>query len=94
MHEEAMLQDLRRKLVEVTGREGVPRVARVRLWVGALSHVSEAQLRREWPRVVEGTPAQAAALDVTASSDLDDPRAQGLVLVSLDVEESRSTHDR
>jgi hydrogenase nickel incorporation protein HypA/HybF len=94
VHEEAMLQDLRRKLVEVAGREGGVRVARVRLWVGALSHVSEEQLRREWPRVVEGTPAQSASLDVTASRDLQDPRAQGLVLVSLDVEESGSTHDQ
>ncbi|MGA7861697.1 MAG: hydrogenase maturation nickel metallochaperone HypA [Thermoplasmata archaeon] len=94
MHEEAMLQDLRRKLVEVAGREGAPRVARVRLWVGALSHVSEEQLRRQWPRVVEGTPAQSAALDVTASRDLEDPRAQGLVLMSIDVEQGGSTDER
>lgn len=94
MHEEALLKDLRRKLLEVTDREGAPRVARVRLWLGALSHVSERQLRDEWPRVVEGTPAQSAALDVTTSHDLEDPRAQGLVLVSLDVEERGSTHER
>ena len=94
MHEEALLKDLRRKLLEVTAREGTPRVARVRLWLGALSHVSESQLRDEWPRVVEGTPAQSAALDVTMSHDLEDPRAQGLVLVSLDVEERGSTHER
>jgi hydrogenase nickel incorporation protein HypA/HybF len=92
MHEEAMLQDLRRKLVEVTHREGIPRVARVRLWVGALSHVSEEQLRRQWPRVVDGTPAEAATLEVTASGDMEDPRAQGLVLLSIDVEEIGSTH--
>jgi hydrogenase nickel incorporation protein HypA/HybF len=94
MHEEAMLQDLRRKLIEVADREGVPHVTRVRLWVGALSHVSETQLRREWPRVVDGTAAQSAALDVTTSQDVNDPRAQGLVLVSLGVEESGSTNDR
>jgi hydrogenase nickel incorporation protein HypA/HybF len=94
MHEEAMLQDLRRKLVEVVGEEGGPRVVRVHLWVGALSHVSEEQLRRQWPRMAEGTGAQSAALEVTTSSDLNDPRAQGLVLLSLDVEESGSTHAR
>jgi hydrogenase nickel incorporation protein HypA/HybF len=94
MHEEAMLKDLRRKLVEVTAREGGPRVARVRLWVGALSHVSEEQLRRQWPRVVDGTPAESASLDVTSSKDIEDPRAQGLVLLSIDVEESGSTYER
>lgn len=94
MHEEAMLQDLRRKLVEVTAREAAPRVVRVRLWLGALSHVSEEQLRREWPRIVDGTPAESAALDLTTSRDFEDPRAQGLVLVSLDMEESGSTNER
>jgi hydrogenase nickel incorporation protein HypA/HybF len=94
MHEEAMLRDLRRKLVEVSSRTGGLRVARVHLWVGALSHVSEDQLRREWPRVVEGTPVQSAALEVTSSGEIEDPRAQGLVLVSLDVEERESTNVR
>ncbi|HLY76901.1 MAG TPA: hydrogenase/urease maturation nickel metallochaperone HypA [Thermoplasmata archaeon] len=89
-----MLRDLRRKLVEVAAREGASRVARVRLWVGALSHISEEQLRRQWPRVVDGTLAHSATLDVTISSDLDDARAQGLVLLSLDVEESGSTRAR
>ena len=93
MHEEAMLQDLRRKLVEVANREGVTRMSRVRLWVGALSHVSAEQLRLQWPRVVEGTPAQSATLDVTASRDLEDPRAQGLVLMSIDVEATGKAHE-
>jgi hydrogenase nickel incorporation protein HypA/HybF len=87
MHEEAMLQDLRRKIVEITDREGGLRVARIHLWVGALSHVSEEQLRRQWARVVEGTSAETAALDLTTSPDMQDPRAQGLVLLSLAVEE-------
>jgi len=94
MHEEAVLNDLRRKLIEVTSREAVPRVSRVRLWVGALSHVSEEQLRRQWSRVVGGTVAQSAALEVTASQDPTDPRAQGIVLQSIDVEENGSTHAR
>lgn len=94
MHEEAMLQDLRRKIVEVAAGERAVRVTRVRLWVGALSHVSEAQLRLEWPRVVGGTVAQTASLEVTASADSTDTRAQGLVLLSLDVEENGSSRDR
>lgn len=94
MHEEAMLQDLRRKLLEVATREGVTRVARVHLWVGALSHLSEPALRREWPRIVDGTVAQSAGLEVTSSTDTLDPRAQGVVLMSIDVEENGSRHAR
>jgi hydrogenase nickel incorporation protein HypA/HybF len=86
MHEEALLRDLRRKLIEVASREGAGRVSRVRLWVGALSHVSEEQLRRQWDRVVEGTAAQSAALEVASSQDPTDPRAQGILLQSIEVE--------
>lgn len=94
MHEEAMLQDLRRKLLEVSAREGATRVSRVRLWIGALSHLSEPALRREWPRIVGGTVAESAGLEVTTSADTSDPRAQGLVLMSIDVEENGSSHVR
>ncbi len=87
MHEEALLKDIRRKLVEESTRASPAQVARVRLWIGALSHLSEDQLRLQWPTVVDGTPAQSARLDVTTSRDTTDPRAQGLVLMSIDVVE-------
>ena len=87
MHEQALLSDIRRKLVEESTRASPAQIARVRLWIGALSHLSEDQLRLQWPTVVDGTPAQSAKLDVTTSRDTTDPRAQGLVLMSIDVVE-------
>jgi hydrogenase nickel incorporation protein HypA/HybF len=87
MHEEALLRDLRRKLIEVTqGANGAP-VRFVRVWVGALSHVSAESLQGRWPEVVAGTPAQGARLEVDVSSDPEDPAAQGVRLVELTVEE-------
>jgi hydrogenase nickel incorporation protein HypA/HybF len=87
MHEEALLADLRRKLIEVTRREGGSPVRRVRLAVGALCHVTPDALRRRWPEVVDGTPAQGATLEVTVSEDPADPGAQSVRLVDLTVEE-------
>lgn len=85
MHEEGLLKDIRKKLVEESARASPAQIARVRLWIGALSHLSEDQLRLRWPTVVDGTPAQAAELDVITSRDTSNPRAQGLVLMSIDV---------
>ncbi len=86
MHEEVLLRDLVQKVEEVTRAQGALRVTRVRLWVGALSHFSEGALRSRWPGAVQGTPAEASCLEVEVSEDPNDPRATGLLLVSLDVE--------
>jgi len=86
LHEEALLQDLRHKIEELARAHGAGRIGRVSLWVGALSHVTEAHLRKEWPRVVRGTAAEGAVLEVESSTDPEDPRAQGVVLASLSLE--------
>jgi hydrogenase nickel incorporation protein HypA/HybF len=85
MHEQAMYRDLLRKVTEVAQDERAGRVTRVRLWVGALSHLTEPQLLAQWPEVTRGTVAEGATLEVQVSSDPDDPRAQSVVLTSLDV---------
>jgi hydrogenase nickel incorporation protein HypA/HybF len=86
MHEEALAADLRRKLEELGRSDPALRIVRVRLWVGALSHLAEPALRDLWPRIAGGTRAESARLDVEVSDDPADPRAQGVVLVSIDVE--------
>ncbi len=85
MHEEALFRDLRRKIEEIAREEHVVEISRVALWVGALSHVSEDALRSRWPTTVEGTAARSARLDVQISTDVDDPRAGGIVLTHVDV---------
>ncbi len=84
MHEEAVLKDLLKKVDSVARAHGVDRVASVRLWVGALSHFSERSLRERWALAAPGTVARGARLDVVVSEDRSDPRAQGVVLVSLE----------
>ncbi len=88
MHEEALLRDLRRKLVDIAQREHVERISRVALWVGALAHVPEETLRSRWAGTVEGTPAEGARLEIQLSSDLTDPRAQGIVITHVDVSDT------
>lgn len=92
MHEEVLLQDLVRKVDEVARQDPSARVTRVRVWIGALSHLSEAFLRESWPRVTAGTAADASQLVIEVSRDVHHPRADSVVLVSLDVaDEERDT---
>ncbi len=90
MHEEALLRDLRRELLEVARRERVDRITRVRLRVGALCHVSPETLRSRWRELVADTPARDAALEIESSPDPRDSRAQDVVLADVVVEEPGS----
>jgi len=86
MHEEAMLKDVVRKAAEVAQREGAVRVTRVRLWVGARSHLEGPELRDRWASAVTGTALSGAEVEVEASSDRGDPNAERVILQSLDVD--------
>ena len=88
MHEEALLRDLRRKLRELARSEGNLPIRRVRLSVGALSHITPEALRNRWSEVVAGTPAEGSALEVYVAEDPSDPTAQGIRLVEIGVEET------
>jgi hydrogenase nickel incorporation protein HypA/HybF len=85
MHEEAVLQDLVAKVDEIA--RGLPggRVRRVRLWIGALSHVPGGQLKARWAQAAAGTAGEFAEVEVVESPDPEDARAQQVVLVSVDV---------
>lgn len=85
MHEEALLRDLLRKVEEVARAQGSPRVARVRVWVGALAHFSETGLKNRWSIATHGTLAEGSQLEVSMSLDPNDPRSTELVLVSVDI---------
>jgi hydrogenase nickel incorporation protein HypA/HybF len=85
MHEEALLKDLRRKVEEVALAQGALKVSRVSIWVGALSHLTEEQLRARWPELMAGSVAEGSELEVDHSTDLDDSRAQGIILKSLNL---------
>ena len=89
MHEAALLRDLVRKVSEVADASAPSRVRRVRLWVGALSHLTAQHLTEGWGIAAEGTPAADAAIEVVTSTDLADPRAQGVVLLSVDIADAR-----
>ncbi|HEY1197935.1 MAG TPA: hydrogenase maturation nickel metallochaperone HypA [Thermoplasmata archaeon] len=86
MHEEAMLKDVVRKAEEVARRERATRVTRVRLWVGARSHLAGPELRDRWTHAVTGTVLSGAEVEIETSRDRGDPNAENVMLRSLDVD--------
>jgi hydrogenase nickel incorporation protein HypA/HybF len=93
MHEEALLRDLIGKVEEVARGDPHSRVTRVRLWVGALSHFSEPALRNRWMTATRGTLAEGSHLEVTVSADPHHPRANGIILETVDLADSGGTDE-
>ena len=85
MHEKALIDDLMAKILAVADAEGGARVTRVRVWLGALSHFTPEHFREHFEDASRGTCAEGAEVDATLDGDLSDPRAQGVVLESVEV---------
>ena len=86
MHETGIVRDLIRR-VEATARaNGAVRVSGVRVWLGALTQFSADHFREHFDEDASGTLVEGATLVITASDDEGDPRAQSVLLESVDIE--------
>ncbi len=87
MHESSLMRGLMAQIENIARAEGAQRVTKVRVWCGALSHMSAEHFAEHFEQVAGGSVAENAQLDVTVSDDLSDRRAQDIVLESIDVED-------
>ena len=85
MHERALMDDLMRKIEAVALENGAVRVTRVSVWLGALSHFTPEHFREHFADAAAGTVAEGAAVEATLDGDPTDPRAQGVVLESVEL---------
>jgi hydrogenase nickel incorporation protein HypA/HybF len=86
VHERALMTDLMREIEGVARADGATRVTRVSVRLGALSHFTQEHFREHFVVASRGTLAEGAAVDAVLENDLEDPRAAGVVLESLEVE--------
>ena len=86
MHERALLIDLMREIEAVARADGATRVTRVAVRLGALSHFTEAHFLEHFVDASRGTVAEGAVVDAVLENDLEDRRAAGVVLVSVELE--------
>jgi len=86
MHEASLMRDLMIRIETLAKAESAERVTRVSVWLGALAHMSPDHFREHFAQSAPGTLAEGATLDLALSDDVHDPRAQELVLRSIEVE--------
>ena len=86
MHEASLIRNLMRKIDALAKAERADRVTTVRIWLGALSHMSADHFREHFEHASRGTIANGASLEIDVSTDVGDPNAQELLLRSIEVE--------
>ena len=86
MHEQALMRDLMEKITAEASAEGAARVARIRVRLGALSHLTEDHFREHFEDASRGTVADGAAVEAELRTDPTEPDAQGVVLESIELE--------
>jgi len=86
MHEASLMRSLMRKIDSLAAAEGAGRVTTVRVWLGALSHMSAAHFQEHFEQASKATVAEGASLEIEESTDIADPNAQDLMLRSIEVE--------
>ncbi len=87
MHEMSLLRDLLQKLDSLAAENHTDRIVSATVKIGALAHISGEHFREHWHHATTGHVAEHARLDVIESTDQNDPDAQEIILVSVEVPE-------
>jgi hydrogenase nickel incorporation protein HypA/HybF len=85
VHEKALMDDLVHEIERVAAEQGGGRVVAVRVHLGALSHFTVEHFREHFVDATRGTVAEGARVDAELGVEIDDPRAQGVVLESVEL---------
>ncbi|MCR9074156.1 MAG: hydrogenase maturation nickel metallochaperone HypA [Alphaproteobacteria bacterium] len=86
MHEASLIAAMMTRIERLASAENARRVTGVTVWLGALSHMSEAHFMEHFREAAADTIAEGAALAVTVSNDIHHPNAQDVVIESVEVE--------
>ena len=86
MHERAVMRHLVDRIVAIEEGERVPRVTRISVRLGALSHFTPEHFRNHLADAAVGTVAEAAQVDAICDGNPTDARARDVVLENVEVE--------
>ena len=79
------MDDLMKKIITLAAREKAQKVIKIRVWLGALSHMSKEHFQEHFAIASRGTIAEGAQIEAEESLDLHDPNAVSVVLKDIDV---------
>ena len=87
MHEASLMNDLMRKIESSAREQNARKVLGISIKLGALSHMSAGHFREHFSVASQGTLAEGAELKIETLRDLSDPRAQDILLESVEIAE-------
>ena len=87
MHEASLMAALLRQITAIAQAQQAGKVVAVHVRLGALCHISPQHLRLHFAQAATGTVAEAARLDIVLATDIQDTRAQDVVLTGIEVED-------
>lgn len=80
------MEDLVSEIERTACREGAARVIKVRVRLGALSHLTPEHFRAHFREAAQGTVAEGAAVEAEVGTDVGEQDADRVVLQALEVE--------
>jgi hydrogenase nickel incorporation protein HypA/HybF len=81
------MKTLMRRVEDLAREHGARRITRIAVKLGALSHFSPDHFREHFEQASRGTVAEGASLEIELLTDISDPRAQDVIVESVDIEE-------
>jgi hydrogenase nickel incorporation protein HypA/HybF len=81
------MQSLMQKIEAIAVQNGGGRVTGVKVWLGALSHFSREHFEEHFDHAAKGSRAEGARLMLELSDDDRHPRAQDVILESIEVDD-------
>jgi len=87
MHEHSLISGLIRQVEEIARQQRATKVTGIRVKIGALAHMSPRHLLEHFVDAARGTSVEGAKLESELLTDCQDPRAQEIVLESIEVED-------
>ena len=86
-HEHSLIKGLLDKIMEIAREEKAGKVTAVKVKIGALNFISPEHFREHFEKGAAGTLAEGSRLDIETSSDIRDPCAQDILLMSVEAAE-------
>jgi hydrogenase nickel incorporation protein HypA/HybF len=87
MHEASLMKNLMNQILKIAREQGAQSVLRIRVKLGALSHMSPEHFQEHFDQISPGTIAEGAILETIQLTNPRDPLAQDILLESIEVEE-------
>lgn len=88
MHEMSLINNLLHKIEDIARKENARKVFSVKVRLGALSHISAEHFREHFEEGTKGSVAEGARLETEVCEDINDPHAQDILLLSVDIQEA------